>query len=290
MGKLTFRNVLDPDGPARIIPVGLGSIALTGRAPSLTIASTGGNPPGQGNVFNSGWEGAPSTGCSFNNLTDNLAWADYGPSGTCSASPPIAEVITSDKNSGSKCMRVHFKNGDGSNGPDFRIIKSFSTITTSYYRAYMKWDANWRWSPGQDHKTMIWGPPPEDQNVYFNLAGHPGGATAYPKIYSRLQDSFQADHSIFISPGVWNLIEMGVKWGASGWIRVKVNGVLASLSTTDGGAGYNPENVNPGSGCGYIKLDTTYNNFAYFEANVSGGASNCYYDDVAISSVNWIGA
>lgn len=317
-GGLTFRNSLDPDNiTARTVAPGAGILAFTGLAPTLSINSSGltpvtrapgagaivltgraptvsvatpGSGPAQGNIFNDGWELTPSVGCGLSILLDANNWDDFGPSSTCASVPPCAEVITSDKFSGSKCLRVHFKDGDGSNGPDFRIVKAFSPITRSYYRAYMKWDSNWLWSPGQDHKTMIWGPPPEQQLVYFNLRGRSGGTAAYVDIYSTTNDTHMTDPSSVVPRGEWVLFEMAVQWGAGGWVRAKINGLQCNLNTNEGGAGYNPENCNLGASAAFVKIDTTYNNFGYFEANVSGNSSNAYFDDIAISSIDWIGA
>ena len=51
-------------------------------------------------LFSTGWENAPSTGCSFENLTDNVTFTnDYGPANSCDV--PIVEVVDDEKHSGS---------------------------------------------------------------------------------------------------------------------------------------------------------------------------------------------
>jgi hypothetical protein len=242
-------------------------------------------------IFSSSWENAPSTGCTFNNLTDNGAWDDYGPGGgaVCAASPPIAEVIVSDSFSGEKCLRVHFKDGDGSNGPDFRIAHAWASDEAfTSYRWYQKWDANWRWSPGRDHKMIITGPLPEAQLVYFNLRGSPGGTTAYGAIHIILPDTVVSDTSVTVSAGSWHLFELDVQWGSGGFVRARIDGVSLDL-TVEAGTAVDPENVNPGSGGGYVKWDTTYNDFAYFEANVVGDSSHTYVDDLVVDDADPIG-
>lgn len=241
-------------------------------------------------IFTSGWENAPGTSCDVTNITDDGAWDDFGPSGTCSASPAIALLSTSEVNSGSRSLRVHFKDGDGANGPDFRIVHDFgATYPELYYRWMQKWDSNWRWSPGNDHKMLITGPPPEQQVIYFNLRGHTGGASAYPAIHIITPDTVVSDQSVVVSPGEWVRFEMGIRWGSGGWVRARINGNACTL-TTEAGNEVDPENTNPGSNGGFVKLDTTYNNFTYFEANVSGNAANCYYDDVLVDDADWPGA
>jgi len=255
-----------------------------GGLPSSATAS-GGTP-----FFASGWEDAPGTTCAFDNLTDSSAWDDYGPAGTCSEVPVIAQLSTTEHNSGSRSLQVHFKDGDGANGPDFRIVHAYGTThATTYLRWYQKWDSNWRWSPGNDHKMVITGPPPEQQLVYFNLRGVTGGASAYGAIHIISPDTVVSDQTITVSPGAWYRFELGVQWGAGGWVRAKINGTNLTL-THEAGNVVDPENVNPGSGGAFIKLDTTYNAFTYFEANVVGDAANCYYDDVAVATDDWVGA
>lgn len=205
----------------------------------------------------------------------------------------IASVQTSEKNAGAKALQVHFKDGDGSNGPDFRIITYLvDRIPVSAIRWYQKWDANWKWSPGQDHKLAIAGPvvgAVDEQRIYFNIRGQSGGTAGYPAIYLLEPDSFYSDQSLSITPGSWHLLEMLIVWGANGSVRIKVDGVERTLTHEAGGTVDIHDFDTGGAGMDFLKLDTTYNNFGYFEANVSGDQSNTYYDDVAVADDDWIG-
>lgn len=247
-------------------------------------------------VWQDGWENAAGTTCnntgtSTDNIMDAGNWNEYGPSSTCTDNPPITTLSTTEHNSGNRSLQVHFQTGDGANGPDFRMNKVLAggaNRTDTYFREYIKWDANWQWA-GADHKTAIFGSGNEaSQDVYINVRGqNGGGAVGRLAIYTPTDTFFSDTVNGLVVPGQWNLIEAHIRSGSNGAVEIKLNGVLLNL-TVEAGNAANPSNLNTGSGVGYFKIDTTYNDFAFFESHVSGGSSNAYYDDVAICD-SWCG-
>lgn len=248
-------------------------------------------------LFLSGWEDSSTnisdcSGGPNDALMDLGVWDDYGPGAgsVCAATPDIAQLSTVERHSGSRSLQVHFKNGDGGNGPDFRIVNALGgNRTNTYFREYIKWDANWKWA-GSDHKTVIFGGGGQStQDVYFNIRGNNGGgATGRIAIHVIPSDTVLSDTTNgLVVPGRWYLIEGHIVSGVNGRIEAKLDGVPLTLATEAGNT-VNPANLNTGSGIDYVKLDTTYNVFSYFEANVSGGNSNVYYDDVAVCD-SWCG-
>lgn len=276
---------------------------------TVTVTGGGTTPPGQpsgpgtANVFYSGWEQATGTAATCNAdindpLTDRFLWnGDYGPgnNAVCSANPPIVRLDTAITHGGStKSMRVHYKIGDGANGPDFRISRLFGQeyheIWVSWYQY---WDPNWVWA-GADHKMLIAGSNnPISQDTYFNVRGNSGGGQVGRFIVANnTEDAFFHDAGTAgdLHPGQWYHFEGHIVSGVHGYVEAKVNGVLLNLVWEVGPGSTDPYNQNTGASLGYIKLDTTYNDFAYFEAHIGAlGSSNTYYDDVSVGTTGWIG-
>jgi hypothetical protein len=163
-----------------------------------------------------------------------------------------------------------------------------SSHSEVFIRWYQKWDSNWLWAPGNDHKMCIFGPV-DTQLLYFNIRGNSGGTTGYAAIHVITPDSVIKGDNVTVTRGAWHRFEINVRWGSGGYVRARIDGTDLTWAHEAGNV-IDPENVNPGANCGFIKMDNTYNNFAYFEANVVGNASNSYWDDVAVASDDWIGA
>lgn len=253
------------------------------------------------NVFSSGWELATGTAATCNAdindpLTDHFLWnGDYGPGSgaVCSATPPIARLDTVVIHGGTKSMRIHYKVGDGANGPDFRISRLYGQeYGELWFSWYQYWDANWVWAAA-DHKMVIVGAvsPSFSQDVYFNIRGNGVGQSGRFIVANQTADAFFRDVGTAgnVIPGVWNHFEAHIVSGTHGSMEARVNGVQLTLSKEAGSGTTNVSDINTGPSLGYIKLDTTYNDFATFESNVVGGSSNTYYDDVGVSNLGWIG-
>jgi len=233
-------------------------------------------------IFSSGWENAGGNGCDFTKLTDNRAWNDYGPAATCDGAP-IAEIVTAQRRDGERSLQLNFPPGAGANGPDFRIIQPFGTRTEIYARWYIKWSSNWVWAP-QDHKVAIFGVGAGNtQDVYLNIRGLANPATGRVAVHVLPSDTVLSDPNFAITRGVWHLFEIRIRSGSGGLVQVRVDGTQLNL-THEAGNAANASSLNTGSSIGYIKLDTTYNNYAFVTQTMQA-----WYDAVAVSTAGWIG-
>jgi hypothetical protein len=272
----------------RLISIlGLGIVgAALAFEPSVTAQST---PP---LIFQNGWENRTELGCTLSGLRDGnggvstTSWNDFGPSypGLCSG-VPVAEIVTAERHDGARSLQVNFEPDGAQNGPDFRIGQDFSNRNEIYARWYVKYSNNWRWA-AQDHKIAIFGTPSYSQDVYFNVRGNGNGGTGRVAIHSIPADVVFSDPNSNMSPGVWHLAEIHIVSGQNGRIEVKLDGQMLNLRD-EGPRGLNPLNVNTGSSLGYIKLDTTYNNYAY--PTSLGLHMKTWFDSVALSAAGWIG-
>lgn len=244
-------------------------------------------------IFQNGWENRTELGCTLNGLRDGLggvsstAWNDFGPSypGLCSDVPPVAEIVTSERHDGNRSLQVNFQPDGAINGPDFRIGQDLGSRNEIYARWYVKYSSNWRWASA-DHKVAIFGSPSYSQDIYFNIRGNTNGGQGRVAIHTIPGGTVFSDPNSNMSPGVWHLAEIHIVSGPNGRIEAKLDGQLLNLRD-EGSRGLNPLNVNTGSSVGYIKLDTTYNNYAY--PTSLGLSMRAWYDSVAVSTQGWIG-
>jgi hypothetical protein len=251
------------------------AVAMVGLGPSVGAQST---PP---LIFQSGWENAGGTGCDFTKLTDGGAWDDYGPADSCST--PIVQVVTAEKRDGLRSLQLNFPPGAGANGPDFRIIQSFGARNEIYARWYTKWSNNWVWAT-QDHKVAIFGAGAgTSQDVYLNIRGLSNPATGRVAVHVIPTDTVLSDANFPITRGVWHLFEIHIRSGSAGSVEVRVDGTQLNL-TREAGNNANASSLNTGSSLGYIKLDTTYNNYAFVTQTMQA-----WYDSIAVSTAGWIG-
>lgn len=265
---------------------------------ALVVLGLASQAQAQTTIFESGWEDAPSTGCTFNNNTDNGAWTDYGPSSTCTPSPPLAEASTADARSGTKSLRLYFRDGDGDNGPDFRLeaptlpgAPLSGTVALSYW---MKWSSGWFWATA-DHKTLIVNTTASSQGIYLNLQqGSGGGSTAKFRVFAPVGVDRCESNNITINRGEWVHIEAKFVMGAGGTLDMKLNGTLATWTGCTGGIDFS--NINLGTGLNTIKLDSTYNCFDAPAPNVCPDPNNfefnadlesAFYDDVRVCTGDW---
>ncbi len=241
-------------------------------------------------LFADGWENRTELGCTLEGLLDGPGgasstwWADFGPHlGATCANPPIAEVVTTEKHDGNRALQVNFEPDGSQNGPDFRIAQGFGNRSEIYARFWIKYSSNWVWA-GADHKLAILGDDGGSQNVYYNVRGNGNGGTGRVVIHVIPADTLFEDTSTNVAPGVWHLCEIHVVAGANGRVEAKLDGRLLALTNDSGG---NALSVNTGPSIGYVKLDTTYNLYAY--PSSLGLSMKTWYDSVAISAAGWIG-
>ncbi|MFN0061612.1 MAG: hypothetical protein ACKVPX_03740 [Myxococcaceae bacterium] len=237
-------------------------------------------------VFQNGWEGNASPGCDFAKLSDNSAWNDYGPGSTCSVTPPVAEIVNNERFAGNASVKVNFLPDGSGNGPDFRIIRHLGQNHTEIYaRWYVKWSNNWVFAGG-DHKVAIFGFGNQaTQDIYYNIRGN-ADRSGRVTIHSIPADTALSDRSFRVTPGVWHLCEIHIVSGPNGRVEAKMDGQLLNL-TTEAGNTVSANNLNTGSGVGYIKLDTTYNIYSF--PSSLGLTMATWYDDVAVATGGWIG-
>ena len=244
-------------------------------------------------IFQNGWENRTDLGCAFNTLIDGAGglstvhWNDFGPrlDVTC-ASPFIAQITTAERHDGNRSLQVNFRPDGSINGPDFRMGQDFGGNRNEIYaRWYVKYSPNWRWATA-DHKVVIFGNASYTQDVYFNVRGNSQGGQGRIAIHAIPADVVFSDVNSSMSPGVWHLCEIHIVSGPNGRIEAKLDGQLLNLRD-EGSRGLSPLNVNTGSGIGYFKLDTTYNNYAY--PSSLGLNMNTWFDTFAISTQGWIG-
>lgn len=266
-----------------------GLMKAAGASTLLLCVAFGAQLLGQGSlVFSDGWERGVGIGCDYNKLTDANAWNDYGPAGTCSSNPPVAQIVTDEKFQGTSSLRVNFTPDGSGNGPDFRIVKTFGSNHTNFYaRWYVKWSNNWVFA-GADHKVALFGVGNQNsQDVYYNIRGNGGGGpSGRVTIHVIPSNVAFSDPNFNVTPGVWHLCEIHIVSGPNGRVEAKMDGQLLNLRVESGNQA-NPANLNTGSGVGFIKLDTTYNLYSYPSSR--GLYLNMWYDDVAVSTTGWIG-
>ncbi len=291
MGRIIFRNSNDSDlYVPRSIATPIGSIGLSGRAPSLTITPTGGGGGSSGNLFNNSWENG-GLGCGLTPLLDNGAWEDYGGPGICSEGPSGgagAEITNAfaAPGFGSRSLRVWQMPGN-INGTDFRIIKSFALQNgTVYMRWYIRWGNNWHFGNG-DHKMCIVGPNTSTQYVYWNVRDFFGDSSrGRLTAYNNQQDTVWCDNrpeAAFVK-NTWYCISVRMVTGTNGSLAAKVNTVDAVFSHDAGTPrDINNHTVSPG-GINYIKMDSTYNNGASITEPMDQ-----YWDGIAVGNTGWIG-
>lgn len=229
-------------------------------------------------IFSNSWETA-ALGDSLESLLDNRHWTDFGPS---YHSPyQIAQIIQFA--SGVKALQVNFLPGAGGNGPDFRIIKVLGQTYSNIWAAWdQDWPPQWQWASA-DHKLAIFGPNDSSQDVYFNVRGNGNGPIGRPVIYIRQLDTMFSDRSVEIRGGVKYRYEIHIQQGQL--VQAKVSGRLLNLTPEAG----NATQPIAQTGVGAIKLDTTYNNYAYIESVRNALPANTRYSRVAVSTVGWIG-
>lgn len=175
---------------------------------------------------------------------------------------------------------------DGSlNGPDFRIIQDFAAQTETYARAWVKYSDNWVWA-GADHKILIFGESggAPTQDIYINVRGEGDGGPGYIAVHSIPADTVFEDHGSNMSPGVWHLVEAHIVSGDAGSIEVRLDGELLDLVDA-GPNGYDPLIVPTGNAIEYVKVDTTYNLYAY--PSSLGLEMHTWFDDVAVFAGGW---
>lgn len=265
--------------------------SLAVLAAGLLTASVGAQttPP---LIFQNGWENRTELGCTLYGLLDGTggvttnSWNDFGPSypALCSETPPVAQIVNTEKHDGNRSLQVNFAPDGSQNGPDFRIGQDFAGRNEIYARWYVKYSSNWVWASA-DHKVAIFGSPSYSQDIYFNVRGDGSGGNGRIAIHTIPGGTVFSDPSSNMTPGVWHLCEIHIVSGTNGKIEVKLDGRLLNLRD-EGPRGLNPLNVPTGSSLGYIKLDTTYNNYAY--PSGLGLSMKAWYDSVAVSSA-WIG-
>jgi len=260
-----------------------GGVVDSGAEPDATPSQDAGAPGSA--FFRDGWESA-APGCDEARLTDHATWDEYGPASTCSA--PIARVVNDEKHTGASALRIDFAPDGSLNGPDFRIVKNFGTNHSEIYaRWWVKWSSNWVWASA-DHKVAIFGSGSQvTQDVYFNLRGNgSGGPSARVAIGVTPSDTVLSDPSVDVTPGVWHLCELHVVSGVHGRVEAKLDGRLLSL-VHEAGNPSSAQDLNTGAGVGFIKLDTTYNAYAY--PSSLGLTMQAFYDDVAVGTEGWLG-
>jgi hypothetical protein len=235
-------------------------------------------------LFSTGWENAPSTGCSFENLTDNVTFAnDYGPASSCDV--PIVEVVDDEQHSGAKSLRVNMLPDFGTNGPDFRIGHGFgSNLQLVYLRWYQKFSDNYFFRQS-DHKMVIWGPMDGGQHFYFQLRGNPGNTTARVVLHVIPVDGLWESTNTTITRGVWHLFEARMQYGSNGSLELRMDGAPVTLVESST-SGTDLSNFDPGEGMGYVKWDTTYN--GYDDPAVQAATPFwTWIDDFAACSDTW---
>ncbi len=243
-------------------------------------------------LFHNGWDNLGALGCSLETLLDGQggaspdAWADFGPvlAETC-ADPPIAEVVEDEVHGGSRALRVTFEPDGSQNGPDFRIVQEFASQGEVYARAWVRYSPNWVWA-GADHKILIFGRGGDapTQDIYINVRGMGDGGPGYIAVHSIPADTVFEDHGSNVSPGSWHLIEAHLVAGDAGSIEVRLDGQQLDL-VDQGPNGYAPTNVPTGEAIEYIKIDTTYNVYAY--PSGLGLTMHAWFDDVAVFPGSW---
>jgi hypothetical protein len=253
-------------------------------------ADEGGDPTDP--VFANGWENRDELGCTLEGLLDGPggasanSWGDFGPAfaSTC-AEPPMAEIVEDEFHSGSRSLRVEFPPDGTQNGPDFRIAQDFAAQTETYARAWVKYSDNWVWA-GADHKILIFGVSggAPTQDIYINVRGLGDGGPGYIAVHSIPADTVFEDHASNVFPGEWHYIEAHIVSGESGAIEVRLDGELLDL-VDQGSNAYDPLDVPTGSVIEYIKVDTTYNDYAY--PSGLGLTMHTWFDDVAVFAGSW---
>lgn len=252
----------------------------------------------------SGWErvAAGASDCTNSPTTDKLndlgTWIDYGPGGgaVCSATPDLAEIVNTACLTGNNCLQLNFKDGDGDNGPDFRIIfnETAARTTTTYGSYAIKWSSNWCFPPA-DNKTMITNTSVTVQAQYINVVGDTTGScatTAHIKLFPE-GVNYCDSTNITITRGVWHVIDF--RWipgtGTSGSFTVRFDGTVATWANC---TGQNPNAMNTGTQFNGFKLDTTINCFDPGPPNVCSDSWEAYvdtgqmwYDDVQMCSGDW---
>jgi hypothetical protein len=253
---------------------------------------TGSSGAGAANLFSTGWDNAPSTGCSFNNLTDNTVFAnDYGPASSCSA-PAIAEVVTAEFVSAPNSLRINMLSGFGTNGPDFRIgpYPFPPSVGPVYIRWREKFSSNYYFNTA-DHKMVIWGDAITAQDYYYQLRGNPGNTTARITVHyisgGGLFEVLSGPGSA-VSRNVWHTFEARIVYGVNGSLQLRYDGSPVTL-TQIGASGINLANFNnSGHLFQYAKLDTTYNGYDN-PAVQAATPFYLWYDDFGAGTSDWLG-
>lgn len=230
--------------------------------------------------FESGWENQVGLACGPADLLDasgsaGSEWGAYGGSNGC--------VVNTEKHDGSRALQVTHTPDGSINGPAFRIERFFGDRSEVYVRWWVKYSNNWVWGNNQ-HKVAILGPVGNAQNIYFNVQtdGVRGGPGYVVIAVIPGYDEF-SDPTAVMTPGVWHLCELHIVAGTNGRIEAKFDGRLLNLRSR---FGLSPNNVNTGPAIGYLKLDTTYNDYAY--PTSLNRTMHSWYDSVAMSTVGWI--
>jgi hypothetical protein len=243
-------------------------------------------------LLTSGWEAGP-TGCGPDELLDAGAWREYGSSNACAsecnAGGPDASIVISDVLEGSRALEVHFppSSACGINGPDFRVLADLALSTELYARFYVKWSDEWVWATA-DHKVAIFGLYDQTQDVYFNIRGQQDPTRGRVALYAAPSDVVFSDPNHEITRGVWYLLEIHMVAGPHGSLAARVDGVDLALEHEAGTPGLTPDDVDTGSGFNFIKLDTTYNDYAFAIDN--GATMRMVYDAVEVNDGDgWIG-
>jgi hypothetical protein len=137
-----------------------------------------------------------------------------------------------------------------------------------------------------DHKLAIFGAGGDapTQDVYYNVRGDGDGGPGHVVIHVIPADTLFEDTGTNMEPGVWHLCELHVVSGEHGLVEAKLDGVLLEL-TNEGGL--DPNDVDTGTSIGFLKLDTTYNEYSY--PSGLGLTMETWYDSVAVSDERWIG-
>ena len=82
-------------------------------------------------------------------------------------------------------------------------------------------------------------------------------------LYAAPSDVVFSDPNHEITRGVWYLLEIHMVAGPHGSLAARVDGVDLALEHEAGTPGLTPDDVDTGPGFNYIKLDTTYNDYAF---------------------------
>lgn len=249
---------------------------------------------GSGNLFNSGWEAA--TGTSVTAIGDGGLWPDWGGS--------EASVQTAVKFAGSNALRVQMAAGYGTNGPDFRIVKTVAAQTVLYARWYQFFSSNYYFR-ASDHKMMIFGIDESNQDVYTQLRGNANNTSFRLCVHvpvTGVDDGIGGTYGVWeavsgvgsnLGRNQWHFFDVELRTGAGGGVRYWANGSEATMTATFGNdstlSSLTHGIANGTPTLSMFKWDTTYN--GYDDPAVQAATPfNTYVDAIAVGNQGRIGA